>query len=34
MGSRVGDEVSVRTPAGERELEVLELRTIHDRGLR
>ncbi len=33
LGTRVGDEVSVRTPAGERELEVLKLRTIHDRGL-
>lgn len=32
MGSRVGDEVSVRTPKGERELEVLELKTIHERG--
>lgn len=31
MGARVGDEVSVHTPAGERELEVRELRTIHDR---
>ncbi len=31
MGSRVGDEVSVHTPAGERELEVVALRTIHDR---
>ncbi len=32
MGSRVGDEVSVRTPKGERELEVLALKTIHERG--
>lgn len=32
MGSRIGDEVSVRTPKGERELEVLTLRTIHERG--
>ena len=31
MGARVGDEVSVHTPAGERELEVMELRTIHER---
>ena len=31
MGARVGDEVSVRTPLGEREFEVRELRTIHDR---
>lgn len=34
MGARVGDEVSVHTPAGERELEVLGLRTIHQRGKR
>lgn len=33
LGTRVGDEVSVRTPGGERELEVRQLRTIHDRGL-
>ena len=32
MGSRVGDEVNVRTPKGERELEVLDLKTIHERG--
>ena len=31
MGARVGDEVSVRTPLGEREFEIRELRTIHDR---
>ncbi len=31
MGAVVGDEVSFVTPRGERELEVLELRTIHDR---
>ncbi len=31
MGARVGDEVSVHTPLGERELEIRELRTIHDR---
>ena len=31
MGARVGDEVSFVTPRGERELEVLALRTIHDR---
>lgn len=31
MGARVGDEVSVHTPSGERELEIRELRTIHDR---
>ena len=31
MGARVGDEVSVHTPAGERELEIRRLRTIHDR---
>ncbi len=31
MGARVGDEVSVHTPLGEREFEIRELRTIHDR---
>lgn len=31
MGAKVGDEVSVHTPSGERELEVMELRTIHER---
>ena len=33
MGTRVGDEVVFRTPAGERELEIRKIRTIHDRGL-
>ena len=32
MGARVGDEVSVHTPLGEREFEIRELRTIHERG--
>ena len=32
MGSRVGDEVSVRAPKGGRGLEVLALKTIHERG--
>ena len=31
MGARVGDEVNVHRPAGERELGIRELRTIHDR---
>ncbi len=31
MGARVGDEVSVHTPLGEREFEIRDLRTIHDR---
>lgn len=31
MGTRVGDEVSVHTPLGEREFEIRELRTIHER---
>ncbi len=31
MGARVGDEVSVHTPLGEREFEIRGLRTIHDR---
>ena len=31
MGAKVGDEVSVHTPLGEREFEIRELRTIHDR---
>ena len=31
MGARVGDEVSVHTPLGEREFEIRELRTIHER---
>jgi transcription elongation factor GreA len=30
MGKRVGDEVTVTTPTGKRELEVLKLTTIHD----
>jgi len=29
MGKRVGDEVTVTTPTGKRELEVLKLTTIH-----
>jgi transcription elongation factor GreA len=31
MGARVGDEVSVHTPLGEREFAIRELRTIHER---
>ena len=31
MGARVGDEVNVHTPAGEREFAIRELRTIHER---
>jgi transcription elongation factor GreA len=30
VGKRVGDEVTVTTPTGKRELEVLKLTTIHD----
>jgi len=30
LGSRQGDEVTVQTPGGVREFEVLELKTIHD----
>jgi transcription elongation factor GreA len=30
MGKRVGDEVTVTTPTGKRELEILKLTTIHD----
>ncbi|MFQ5927814.1 MAG: GreA/GreB family elongation factor [Terriglobia bacterium] len=30
LGKRVGDEVNVRTPAGPREFEIVELTTIHD----
>jgi transcription elongation factor GreA len=30
MGKRVGDEVTVTTPTGNRELEILKLTTIHD----
>jgi transcription elongation factor GreA len=30
VGKRVGDEVTVTTPTGNRELEVLKLTTIHD----
>jgi len=29
MGKKVGDEVKVRSPGGLRELEILELTTIH-----
>jgi len=30
LGRRVGDEVRVQTPAGMKEFELVELRTIHD----
>lgn len=30
MGKRVGDEVTVVTPTGKREMEILKLSTIHD----
>jgi len=30
MGKRVGDEVTVTTPTGNRELEILKLTTIHE----
>ena len=30
LGLREGDTVKIRTPAGQRQLEVLELRTVHD----
>jgi len=30
MGKKVGDEVVVVTPTGQREMEVLDLQTIHD----
>jgi len=30
LGKRVGDDVSVQTPAGPREFEVLRIKTIHD----
>jgi transcription elongation factor GreA len=30
MGKKVGDEVTVVTPTGEREMEILKLSTIHD----
>jgi transcription elongation factor GreA len=31
LGKRVGDEVTVDTPGGKRNFEVLELKTIHER---
>ena len=31
MGQQVGDEVVVQIPSGERNFEVLELRTVHDK---
>ena len=30
LGRRVGDEVKVQTPAGQKEFEVVRLKTIHD----
>lgn len=30
LGRRVGDEITVQTPAGMKEFELVELRTIHD----
>ncbi len=32
LGRRVGDEVRVQTPAGMKEFEVVQLKTIHDEG--
>lgn len=32
LGKKVGDTATVQTPAGERELEILKLTTIHDEG--
>ena len=30
MGHRAGDEVTIRTPSGDRVYEILELKTLHD----
>ncbi len=30
MGKKAGDEVTVVTPTGKREMEILKLSTIHD----
>ena len=30
LGKQVGDVVKIQIPGGEREMEVLELQTIHD----
>ncbi len=32
VGKQVGDDVTVRTPSGERAFEIVELVTLHDRG--
>jgi transcription elongation factor GreA len=32
LGRRVGDEITVQTPAGSKEFEVVRLRTIHEEG--
>jgi transcription elongation factor GreA len=32
LGKKVGDEVKITIPGGVRELEILELTTIHDTG--
>lgn len=32
LGRRVGDEITVQTPAGNKEFEVVRLRTIHEEG--
>jgi transcription elongation factor GreA len=32
LGRRVGDEIRVQTPAGLKEFEVVQLKTIHDEG--
>jgi transcription elongation factor GreA len=31
MGRKAGDEVTIKIPSGEKNYEILELRTIHDR---
>lgn len=32
LGKRVGDQVTIRTPAGSKEFEILRLTTVHDEG--
>jgi len=34
LTKEVGDEVAVQTPKGRRRYEIIELRTLHDRGLK
>ncbi|MFQ5767018.1 MAG: hypothetical protein ACE5ID_03435 [Acidobacteriota bacterium] len=31
MGKQVGDEVQITTPAGTRDLEIVGLKTVHER---